>query len=380
MSMNSLYNKQNIAFFKLLQLSLNEEIVESAEAIDFPKLSDSEWEVLYNEVDRQTLLGVAFSGVKKLPQELRPPIDLTFQWSSEAETVHGLNRLLNAECKRLTENFQSEGFSTAILKGQANARLYPDSLSRQPGDIDIWVSGGKNKIVDFLKKRELLCKRDLYSGHHVHLVNQGNGVVVEVHFRPSSGNLNPVTSNRLLCYLNKMILNSKLVAEGFFVPDDRFALAMQLSHIQRHFLNGGVGLRQLMDYYLLLKSSSEEDRNEISKKLRKFGLLHIAGAVMWLLHFVFGLEKDFMLCKPDKFRGEWLLRDIMHGGNFGRHKDKTRLKWLAWWVRKHQRYISNIRFDIAEAVFAEFFYLKFFVRNIPVRIKLRKISLRDVKL
>ena len=28
-------------------------------------------------------------------------------------------------------------YQTAILKGQANARLYPDKHARQPGDIDI---------------------------------------------------------------------------------------------------------------------------------------------------------------------------------------------------------------------------------------------------
>ena len=33
-------------------------------------------------------------------------------------------------------------YQTAILKGQANARLYPDKHARQPGDVDIWVEGG----------------------------------------------------------------------------------------------------------------------------------------------------------------------------------------------------------------------------------------------
>ena len=31
-------------------------------------------------------------------------------------------------------------YQTAILKGQANARLYPDKHARQPGDIDIFSS------------------------------------------------------------------------------------------------------------------------------------------------------------------------------------------------------------------------------------------------
>jgi len=31
-------------------------------------------------------------------------------------------------------------YHTAILKGQVNARLYPDKHARQPGDIDIFSS------------------------------------------------------------------------------------------------------------------------------------------------------------------------------------------------------------------------------------------------
>lgn len=33
---------------------------------------------------------------------------------------------------------EEKGHRTAILKGQANARLYPDKYARQPGDIDIF--------------------------------------------------------------------------------------------------------------------------------------------------------------------------------------------------------------------------------------------------
>ena len=47
---------------------------------------------------------------------------------------------------------------TFTLKGQANARLYPDKLSRQPGDIDLWVEGGYKSVVeDWLQDR--LCRQ-----------------------------------------------------------------------------------------------------------------------------------------------------------------------------------------------------------------------------
>ncbi|PWJ56023.1 MULTISPECIES: nucleotidyltransferase family protein [unclassified Fibrobacter] len=362
--------------FKLLQLSLSEG---NADALcnGFPRLSAEEWERIYNEADRQTLLGLAFDGVMKLPQELRPPMELMFQWASEAESFSGLNKILNVEAAKLTEFFKGHGRSCAVLKGQANARLYPNPLCRQPGDIDIWVSGGKKSVVGLL--RETGMQESLKaSPHHTHMKND-RGIDVEVHFRTSSGNYNPFTTRRLLKYLDREILNSVEVPEGFCAHSTKFALAMQLSHIYRHFIRSGVGLRQVVDYYVLLRHSSESDRRELMANLDRFGLRKIAGALMWLLRESFGLDDGFMLCKPDEFRGRWLLREILKGGNFGRHTDGGRLKWLYWWFGKRKKSLSYWRFDLAETFWAEVNYWKIFVGNTSTRIRLRKISLRDVK-
>ncbi|SHG46961.1 Uncharacterised nucleotidyltransferase [Fibrobacter sp. UWH9] len=361
-------------FFLLLRIALG---CPGASAGAFPQLSADEWERIYNEADRQTLLGLAFDGVMMLPQELRPPMELMFQWASEAESFSGLNKILNEEAAKLTEFFKGHGRSCAVLKGQANARLYPNPLCRQPGDIDIWVSGGKKSVVGMLRETGMQESQKA-SPHHTHMKND-RGIDVEVHFRTSSGNYNPFTTRRLLKYLDREILNSVEVPEGFCAHSMKFALAMQLSHIYRHFIGGGVGLRQIVDYYVLLRHSSESDRHELKANLNSFGLRKIAGALMWLLCESFGLDESLMLCKPDEFRGRWLLREILQGGNFGRHVGGGRLKWLYWWLGKRKKSLSYWRFDLAETFWAEVDYWKVFVENTSTRIRLRKISLRDVK-
>ena len=40
---------------------------------------------------------------------------------------------------------------------------------------------------------------------------------------------------------------------------------------------------------------------------------------MWVLGEVLQLDRALMLCEPDGYRGEWLLREIMAGGNFGHY-------------------------------------------------------------
>ena len=39
---------------------------------------------------------------------------------------------------------------------------------------------------------------------------------------------------------------------------------MQLSHLRRHaVINGGIGLRQVIDYYLLLKHATEAELQQL---------------------------------------------------------------------------------------------------------------------
>ena len=99
---------------------------------------------------------------------------------------------------------------------------YPDKYARQPGDIDIWVEGGRESVL------ALLPNHPKAAYHHVHLPKNELGVTVEVHFRPSSGNFNPITNRRLQRWLKKEILSATMVEEGFCVPSIRFALGLRL--------------------------------------------------------------------------------------------------------------------------------------------------------
>ena len=102
-----------------------------------PVLSAQEWSELFKIAGQQSVMGVCYTAFSHLSKDQMPPMELLVKWMAEAETIRGLNELLNQEAARLTQLFSEQGRKTAILKGQANARLYPDKLSRQVGDIDI---------------------------------------------------------------------------------------------------------------------------------------------------------------------------------------------------------------------------------------------------
>ena len=352
-----------------------------------PVPSAQEWSELFKIAGQQSVMGVCYTAFSHLSKDQMPPMELLVKWMAEAETIRGLNELLNQEAARLTQLFSEQGRKTAILKGQANARLYPDKLSRQVGDIDIWVEGGKKGVVALLMELGLVTElgstsvdgKPTASYHHVHLPPTKDHIVVEVHFRPSSGNFNPFTNRRLQRWLEQEIDSScQPVDEGFNVPSVRFALMMQLSHVQRHFLVGGIGLRHVCDYYWLLKNSTEEDRREVASHLSSFGLRYTASALMWVLHEVLHLDENLMLCPPDSYRGEWMLREIMAGGNFGHHAGREKHGTLRRVMAGRLRHLKLMRFDFWEEFWVEVNFCKAVITTLPTRIRYRTLSLRDI--
>ena len=153
---------------------------------------------------------------------------------------------------------------------------------------------------------------------------------------------------------------------------------MQLSHVQRHFLVGGIGLRHVCDYYWLLKNSTEEDRREVASHLSSFGLRFTASALMWVLHEVLHLDEDLMLCPPDSYRGEWMLREIMAGGNFGHHAEREKHGTLRRVMEGRLRHLKLMRFDFWEEFWVEVNFCKAVITTLPTRIRYRTLSLRDI--
>ena len=356
----------NELFYQLLRLSLGL-------AQELPDVvSADEWRRLYQMAVRQSLVGVCYQGVRQLKDNHQLPLEIAMQWTCEAETIKGLNELLYQEAARLTREFSEKGRQTAILKGQANARLYPDKYARQPGDIDIWVAGGRKSVLALISGQKASM-----AYHHAHLPKNENGVEVEIHFRPASGHHNPITNRRLQQWLEQEIQHTELVPEGFCVPTIPFALVMQLAHIQRHFLEGGVGLRQVCDYYWLLHNATDAERQQVADLLRRLGLHYAAGALMWVLAQVLHLPEQLMLCQPDSFRGEWMLREMMAGGNFGRYAKSQQLGIWRRFVQSKRRRLQLMRFNAPEMLWQELFYWKRIVCTLHTRIKVRSLSLRD---
>lgn len=354
-------------FFALLRFAIGA----SREFSAFSDVSAEDWGWLYKQCGRQSLLGIAFYAIRQLSSDNSETIGLPHQlylkWFYQAEGVRSLNEKNYACSRELTQKFAAEGCQTLILKGQANSLLYPDQFIRQTGDIDIWVGGGRDHVLNVLQKMNLL-EGARVSNHDVALPKKVFGEDVEVHFGFGVDRCSPFANKRMLAFLDVEAQNTSLTSSGFYAPSNQFALVMQLSHIYKHMLGLGVGMRQVLDYCMLLRASSDEDRVEVATKLGSFGLKCFAGALMWVLSECLGLESQYLLCKPDARRGRILLREIMRDGNFGKFADRRRGSVWRWWFKNRLRLVKFLPFDFGEVSWYLLRYWASFVFLTPQRL------------
>lgn len=369
-----MHHHSNEQFFSLLRYALG-----AASSFDACP-TEAEWRYIYEQGVRQSVIALLFTAVNRLRDEQEPPLELTMKWATEAEDVRALNALLNSESKRLTDLFEAEGCHTAILKGQANARLYPDPMSRQPGDIDIFLDGGMERVGALLTRLGLIEEGEKPQRHHWHLPEGFSEVIVEVHHRPLPRTDSDTRhTDRIMAYLQEEFERATtLCPEGFKVPSMAYALVMQLSHLRRHaVINGGIGLRQVIDYYLLLNHATEAELQQLRTQVKYFGMKDFAAALMWMLQQTLHLPANKMIAKPNRFRGQWLLSFIMEGGNFGFYKPKEEtdnMVRVVWNGRIKAFKTMLIWPETARSIWqSERKFLSYLICSIPRRIRQRTL-------
>ena len=212
------------------------------------------------------MLGLCFEGIERLgkeyPEELKQnPIgrELLMTWMGKAQQIRRQNMKVNAVAGKLFSMLREDGLRCCILKGQGNALMYPNPYSRTPGDIDVWIHASRERIIEYASKKFEL-EDDIRLQH---LETSLDGVPVELHFFPCSMN-NPIYHTRLQKWFrrNADLQCSHIVglpdgAGDIAIPTTAFNVIYQLMHLYHHFFDEGIGMRQIIDYFLVVNDFSK---------------------------------------------------------------------------------------------------------------------------
>lgn len=318
-------------FFRLLRFALGNEA-------DCPKMDLSEWREMFQIAKKHAITSFIGSALRNIDGNVLIEndaksqdafTDLIMDWMGEVVKIARRNQKVNNDVVEEFQKLESKGLQCCLLKGQGNALMYPNHDSRTSGDIDVWVrfkdmvntDGNIRRIIKMGKK---VLPNSKASYHHID-IPEINGTPVEAHYRPQF--LFSYWHNKHLQeYFNEHAdeqFNNKLKFSNaqIAVPTSEFDIIFQLSHIYNHLFHEGIGLRQIIDYYYVLKayaSLPHKSSMDWNKQLSHLGLRNIAGAIMWILTTEFGMSKDWAILSADKGRGTFVLNEILQGGNFGK--------------------------------------------------------------
>ena len=293
------------------------------------------WQALFEFCKRQSLLGIGFASVEKLHEMgVECPSAIRLQWYGYALQIERMNEKLNMQCGEITKRYEHDGLQCCILKGQGNQLNYPESLRmrRTPGDIDLWCvtppSGlsmpnaslrdytnyhGINAVMEYVRMQYRLKGTDVHPKAFYHHIEAPDidGTEVEVHYRAAFLR-SPLRNWRMQRWFEHhaddcMKNNTHL---GFPMMTSSVNVVYQMCHLYTHIYEGGIGLRQLMDYYFAMKVWHNDvmeckdlqtqgmwseglgtpvmSKEEVMAVIRSFGMRKFAGAVMWVLNEVFG--------------------------------------------------------------------------------------------
>ena len=338
----------------------------SAESLD--------WEWFLGFCDRQGITGMVYAGIER--SGINIPTDTLLEWYGAKESIAIVNHETDKRCRQVSDFFEEKGFRSCILKGQANAMMYPQPGLRSPGDIDIWVSkrddgrrkmedgrgkmddgrgmmddgrgmmdDGRGKMDDGRRLKEEgrgtkeeddaaeiirmvleVAPEGHYSLHHV-TMPVFDDVAVEVHYRPVF--LDNWWKDKLLQhYINEVkdeqFRNRIRLSDGETVIcglTDDFNVVFLMFHMWHHLLSTRNNFKQLIDYYYLLKQGHADVTN-ITELFRLFGVLKYARGIMWIEHEVLGLDKKYLVVEPDERIGKLLLKESLHYGEGWKQRNR----------------------------------------------------------
>lgn len=228
----------------------------------FVGFSAEEWKSLLWEAHRQRVMGLLADAVASLPENQQPPLLIRAQLALELEVIEKKNFAVNSTAEELLSLFSSErmpnpcvagGLHPVIQKGPSVSALYPNSLHRETGDIDLFFPAD-----EFALSRGLIERLAYGPSVPAPPVTESDGafwykykgVTVEHH---------PV------------FYDSHYQFPEIDVKSPEATLIMLSTHILKHALGKGIGLKQICDYFVA-RRSLDYDSALVDILMKKAGL------------------------------------------------------------------------------------------------------------
>lgn len=287
--------------------------------------SESEWTDILDLAEDQGVLFLILQGCPYVRRQMSSSEWL--KWRSKLVSTMINNDSLMALQSKLLSLLAETGIPCAVLKGSSIAACYYDPVVRALGDIDLLVPPQYvDQAAALLLAQGFSAPEESFS-HPYHIDFYKNNAVVELHFAASSypDSAAGMEAKGIMESCWQDIRDKQVSGYSFPCFSDVHQAFSLLLHMQRHMTTGCIGLRQLCDWTVFLKSVPQENfRERILPKLQNCGLAEFAAVLTMTAVWYLGLEPEYATwcqrVRESSIRA--MIHEILREGSI-HHKNNT---------------------------------------------------------
>lgn len=282
---------------------------------------------------------------------------LFVRWAAGTGAFEAKSLWMEEKVARLGRLMDKTGVRYAVMKGQTCAHYYPRPLLRATGDIDVYVPPKDyDKALAALHASGLKLKERTM----LHDTFAAGRLVVELHFAINKLQW-PASDRRLRALTAEQFDNADETTDRFLPIGGRdirtlppeLNIILLTAHALQHVICGGLGLRQIIDWQLVLAATAAEiDFESLVAHLKETGLLRMFMVLGYVnVHYLgmsgtlfsmHGLTLDTPL---QKRLAERLLNWTARCGNFGHDMEMGKgflhlLHYYGWFFVNLQRFFQ----------------------------------------
>lgn len=273
-------------------------------------LTEEEWISIYKMAADQTVEAIIYDGISLLPADQQPSKDFLTYWQQVVAKEELYNKQQLMVIIQLEYLFKSQhNLPFVVIKGQSLSSLYRNPLHRTGGDIDLWFGNHENQIRanEIIESLGIEVPKYNYDSSYLY-----NGIDVENHSFLIELN-NPLIKQKIRELEENIFKNSK----------DRLDpvgnLLLQTTHILKHQLGNGIGLRQFCDLAVSIKNL-EYDKEQFTKLCKEFGIYRWTQLLFAVITKYLGVSETELPFNA-KGNAEMMMNEVLAAGNFG-HADQ----------------------------------------------------------
>ena len=278
------------------------------------KLSEEQWESVYDITTQHGIAAVAGEGLSFFNQQYLPPNEFLLQWIGLSLVQKQLFTQQRSEVESLRKLWHEAGVDCIELKGNSIGRYYYVPESRYSCDFDCFLSDYEkgNQIVE---AAEIEVNRDFYKNSSF----TWEGLYVENHQFCT-----PVRGNKAMKRLERTLRGLLDGCDEY--PSADFNALFLMEHAWAHFFEEALTLKQLCDWAVFRKACCDNvDWQLYEREAKACGFWHFSESMNRLADLLEGTRKEDEL-ERDDLR---LLHDILDNRSISMNDGwRTRLQLI----------------------------------------------------